>query len=100
MISVSRDFSKPLESGPATHNLASSSIFHHGGTEGIRWCGQRQPTSRPVSFNLLTPCPPIAWPLVEEDPARQGRGVACRNHLEDAEGDSRVKALHGLLIFC
>lgn len=60
--------------------------------------GSPPPGQRP--FNLLTPSPSIARPLEEEDPERQGRGVAYRHNLEDAEGDSRVKALHGLLIFC
>ena len=75
-------------------------IFHHSRTEGLRWCGKRHspPGQRP--FNPSTPCPPIAWSLEEEGPARQGRGVACRHHLRDAEGDSRVKAQHGLSIFC
>ena len=53
-----------------------------------------------VPLTHRPPCPPIAWSLEEEGPARQGRGVACRHHLGGAEGDSRVKAQHGLLIFC
>ena len=94
VISGSRDFSKLLESGPSPHNLASRFIFHHGGTEGIRWCGQRHPHLGRHPFNLSIPCPPIPWPRKRRAQPGQGSGTQALS------GRFRERTQHGLLIFC